>query len=66
MSNAGSGGIGGIVATLRAAGHTRSLACRLNTAIDDYKAKKEITLEAPPVKADDELLEEMEKLEEAD
>lgn len=66
MSNAGSGGIGGMVATVRAAEHTRSMACRLNTAIDDYKAKKSITLEAPPVKADDEVLDAMLKEEDAD
>ena len=42
MSNPGSGGLGGMVATLKSAGHTKNLACRLNTAISDYKARTKI------------------------
>ena len=51
MSNPGAGGIGGAVAVLKSAGHTKNLACKLNTAIVDYTKRTKVTLDkTPPAK----------------
>ena len=52
-SSMGAGGLGGIVAVLKSAGHTKNLACRLNTAIADYKGRTKISFkDEAPLKAD--------------
>jgi hypothetical protein len=53
MSNPGAGGLGGMVATIKSAGNTKNLACKLNTAISDYKGRTKVQFrKAPPLKSD--------------
>ena len=60
MSNPGAGGLGGMVATIKSAGNTKNLACKLNTAISDYKSRTKVVFRnEAPLKSDDPLIAEM-------
>jgi hypothetical protein len=54
MSNLGSGSFfGKAMVTVKSAGHAKNLACKLNTAISDYKARTKVVFpNETPLKAD--------------